>query len=217
MVIAVNNLLHGKRKLLSFIQFLFLAFACVVNSSRSGLLASILIILLMLLISLRKHASMKRTLLFGILIIGGMIFATNYLMKTRTSLQKIGLLASTGRLDLIGSALQIMSSNILYFLFGVGINGDTALGIAAQHNMFLEMWVLNGTLLLIPFVIAVIMILWTTRRKKNRYLLWQTILAHQFYSSFFATTFLPVVLILTFSSHEEEISNAKGLMMKHVK
>lgn len=204
MVIAVNNLLHGKQKLLSFIQFIFLAFACVVNSSRSGLIASIAIIILMLFLSLKKRGTAKRTLLFGIPIIGGMVFSLIYLMQTRTSLQTVGLLAANGRLDLIDEAVSIMTSDLFNFLFGVGINGQYTLGISSQHNMFLEMWVLNGTILFIPFVLTVFMILWTTRHRKNRFLLWQLLLAHQFYSSFFATTFVPVVLILTFSSFVDD-------------
>lgn len=203
MVIAVINLLHSKRKTLSFVQLLFLAYACVVNSARSGLFASIVIILLMLLQSLRRYGTAKRALLFGIPIIIGMIISLFYLLQTRTSLQIVGLFDATGRQDLIDQAFQIMTSNASTFLFGVGVNGAEALGISAQHNMFLEMWVLNGTILLIPFVIVVFMILWKTRRRKNRYLLWQLLFAHQFYSSFFATTFLPVVLILTFGSYDE--------------
>lgn len=200
MVIAINNLLHGNKKILSFIQFVFLAFACVVNSSRSGLIAAIIIILIMLLISFKKYSTAKRTLLFGLPILAGMLSAMTYLMQTRLSLQSVGLLTDNGRFVLVEEVIRIMLSSISTFLFGIGINGQYSLGVSSQHNMFLEIWELNGTLIAIPFVIAVIMIIWSTRRRKNKYLLWQLLLAHQFYSSFFATTFVPVVLILTISS-----------------
>ena len=206
MVLAVNNLLQGNKIFLSFVQFLFLAFSCAVNSSRSGLVASIIIILLMLfaLFKYGTNGTAKRTLFFGIPILLGMIFATAYLIQSRASLQEVGLFAANGRLNLVEEVINTMSLSIPNLLFGVGVNGQYALGVSAQHNMFLEIWELNGTILAIPFVIAVLLILWTTRRRKNKYLLWQLILAHQFYSSFFATTFVPVILILTICSGIEE-------------
>lgn len=110
-----------------------------------------------------------------------------------------GLFEANGRDDLIYQAIDIMLSNTETFLFGTGINSPD-LGSNSQHNMFLEFWVLNGTILMIPFLAAVLAIIWCTKKKKNKYLLWQLLLAHQFFSSFFATTFMPVVVILALAS-----------------
>lgn len=199
MIISLSKILKGYQIYKHVACLLVTAVGCVINSSRSGLFAALLVMVIMVAFSKKKSK-----FVIMILVIAVMVVSLNMLLTSRNAQGIYSLLDDNGRINLATSGGSLIFSNLKNLFFGLGIDASATGAVAAQHNMFLEFLELNGLILFIPFFAAVIYIIICTRKKENRYLLWHILISHQFFSSFFATTFLPVVVILTLSSHAED-------------
>lgn len=197
MIISLSKLLKGYQIYKHVACLLVTAVGCAINSSRSGLFAALLVMAIMVAFSKKKTK-----FVIMILVIAVMVVSLSMLLTSRNAQDIYSLLGDNDRINLAISGVSLIFSNSKYLFFGLGIDASATGAVAAQHNMFLEFLELNGLILFIPFFVAVIYIIICTRKKENRYLLWHILISHQFFSSFFATTFLPVVVILTLSSSD---------------
>ena len=203
MIIAMSKLLRGEKTFTNLCILLLIGISCAINSARSGLLSAVVVILIMLIFAFFEKKNVRYALFYGIPVLMLISYIVSFLISHRQSLQVGGLLFANNRENVAQFAFDLMENNLLYFWFGTGINGAQLSGVS-QHNMFLEMWTLNGTLFLIPFVLLVISLLYMTRRNSNRFLLWQLFIGHQFISSLFASTFIVPILIIVLCSNAEQ-------------
>ena len=203
-IIAVSKLLNGDRAIFHLFSLFLTGFACAINSARSGLFSAILIVLIMFVIALMKKKKIRYALIYGIPVFLFMAYTISFLVSHRQSLQGGSLLFANNRDVVAHYAFEQMFSNALYFLFGKGINSPKLDGIS-QHNMFLEMWTINGTIFLFAFIVVVIALIYKTKNKSERFLLWHIFVAHQFISSLFASTFIVPVLLIVLCSEDENI------------
>lgn len=211
LIISLTKILNGERIARNALYMVIIFMGCGFNTSRSGLYAAIIIMLIMIALSLNKKKGFMIATVILIPVLLLMIFSINIMLSNRNSLTGQTLLSDNGRFALMKQGLETIFSDINALLFGLGINAQYYIkGVTIQHNMFLEMLELNGLILFIPFVVVVLMFLRYTKEKENRYLLWHILLSHQFYSSFFATTFLLVVLILSISSRPKNYLKKSG-------
>ena len=208
MVIAVSKILDRHNSWYNLGILMLLSLACGINSARSGFFAAIAIIAIMVINAFQKKRITGTTLIISTVAVFVISFSLYYLVSRRTSISQGRLFAGHGRIELARAGLEQIQENSWNFLFGIGINGAQIYGLS-QHNMFLEMQVLNGVFFFVPFTIAVLYILYVTRKKTGRFLLWHILLAHQLISSFFATTFLLPVLIIAISSELEKLPTSK--------
>lgn len=204
MVISVNKLL--KRFQVRYLLSLILcAIACVINTSRSGLFAAMVIIVILMLKQFRNRwrISVKKIVLYCIFAIVAVI-ALIMLMETRISLKGTNLLNNNGRLDVIMEGLEIMTEDVGTILFGMGMYSHVS-----QHNMFLEFCLRNGIIAGVLFAGFILMLLFKTRKSSMNYLTWHLFLSQQFFTGFFATTFLLPVIILLLAGNVKENSIEK--------
>lgn len=203
MLIAVSKLLDGKKAFENMLILLLTGLACAINSSRSGLFSAIIVIIFLFVLAIFKKRSLRYVLFYGFPVIILITYVISFLVRHRQSLQIGGLLFANNRDVVAQLAVDQMSNNIGFILFGTGINGAKIYGIS-QHNMFLEMWTLNGSIFLFAFVILIISLLYITRNKSRNYLFWHILIGHQFISSFFATTFIVPILFIVLCSEDNK-------------
>lgn len=213
-IIAISKLLKGDTAIFHLFSLTITGFACAINSSRSGLLSAILIVLIMFVVALLKKKTIRYALLYGAPVFFLMAYLVSFLIRHRQSLQGGSLFFANNRDVVAHYAFEQMFNNALYFLFGKGINSPKIEGVS-QHNMFLEMWTLNGTIFLLAFVVVVIAIVYKTKNKKERYLLWHILIAHQFISSLFASTFIVPILLIVLCS-EDEVNKERQKILQQI-
>lgn len=187
-VLAVNKLISK----FDFVQFgvlILCTIACAINSSRTGLFAAAVIVATQLLLEFKEGVNVRKLmLLFGVLVIA--IVSVFVLISNRKSLENMGILNSNGRAELLEEGGKLLLSNMKVLLVGLGA------AHTGEHNMFLEFSLANGLIPGMMFVTFIFVLLIRTRKSSMRYLAWHLILAQQFVTDFFATTFLLPILIL---------------------
>jgi len=193
-VIAVDRLLLGFR-FVYMMALVLCACACAVNSSRSGLFAAFVIVAIQLL-QIKKRITIKKLFLFvSVAVIA--ILTIIILINNRESIRG-KLLNDNGRIEILFDGIRKMSEEIQTFLFGVGASH------VGEHNMFLEFFIANGCFAGILFLFFIGILLIKTRKSSMNFLGWHIFLSHQFFTSFFATTFLLPVLILLLAGKTKE-------------
>lgn len=191
MVIGMSRLLRHFR--VSYLLSLILcALACAINTSRSGFLAAFVVIAILMLKQFHNgwKISVKKIMLYCIFAVVAAV-SIFMLMRTRISLKGVNLLNDNGRFDLIIEFVKTILVEAKTFLFGTGMYSHIS-----QHNMFLEFWLRNGTIAGVLFIGFILLLLFRTRKSSMNYLIWHLFLAQQFFTGFFAATFLLPVLFL---------------------
>ena len=176
----------------------------VINSSRTGLISVIAVFILMYLQKIStKETLSKKLSKFSLLLVAIAIgyFGLKLLLEKRTTIGG-NIFDDNGRFITYGYALDAIFKNATNFLFGIGLNPDNYGMI--PHNFILEILLQNGIIVLSFFIIGIIFILKEINKNPYKYTLYYILISSLFVTSFFAKTYLTVIIIILLCSIDKK-------------
>ena len=195
MGVVLNVLLFQKTLRVSYV---FGALACligiIVNTSRTGLFAAIIVSLWLIAFPPARSGRKRRPfLLLGLVpIAAGGLYVISLLGFRRTL---TNIFAGNGRLETYTNALTTSTKSWQNFLFGIGYGQDRAnYHHVAPHNVVLETLLSSGVIVLVLVSILAILLLRFFKDSDALFPVVVLLLSAMAFSGFYAVTFVPAIV-----------------------
>lgn len=207
-VILLNDILELRKSRMRIVGLVVLFTAIVLNSSRSGVYAIVLISAYCVIASsakefLKGSLSLKHLVLTICIICGGCL-GVSYIINLRS----ISIFDDNGRFFLIENAMRIWTYSVKNFFFGEGFSGGLWEDYMSPHNMIAQ--TLSECGLLFSVIAFSAICRFTVRNKDSMYIgcvfytLVYGMLVTEFYANTFTTVFYIILILHTYSSEKED-------------
>lgn len=194
-------------KIIYLVLSLIILVGIVFNSSRTGLVASLIVSLIIVLKSLKykkKYILKIIVILIGIFI---MILATNFLLNSRNTNT---LMDNNGRFGTYEYSFNLIFRNFLSFLLGNGLSLSNYNEMVA-HNFFMETILSSGIVVFSIVFYWCVKLLKCINRSEFKYIIWAIFIGSMFITNFqgnmFATIFFIISIIDDFFYRKVEKKN----------
>lgn len=198
------------QKNLGLILPVFSVAAIVINSSRTGLVAGFLGLMLLFLFS--PSASIKFSTKISVLAFFFAAVVVNASLSFLSNFRGGNFFADNGRFDTFEDGLRLIGSSVFRFLFGVGYADYPT---TPPHNFVIESLVCSGLVATVIFCIWLASMFLRLRRSEWLYLPLTILIGGQLYSGFYnvkAFTIVSIVAIAIYrSSLRSEGSERQGV------
>lgn len=180
-----------KYSLGSGLKMLIVIIAIAINSSRSGLMAAMLVCGLIFF----KHLNNKKTILLNLLIlIVGIVFVYVLIKELTISRGDSSFLVSSGREDTYIYAFNMIKNYITIFLFGGGLSSLNYTQVL-PHNFILQLLLTTGIFVTLVLLIFMLGLLKYVKGSKYMYILLAIIIGGLFITDFHSNVFFTVFSI----------------------
>lgn len=192
--VAINvKKIYTKFRIINLIYILICVVGIVVNSSRTGLVAAIIISILIAMPQMIKN---KKSLLITLIMIPVFIFVFQDMVDTLLANRSTSsLFEANGRMGTYKYGFDLLTENMVKFLFGSGLSLDNYSRII-PHNFILETLVTMGTVVSIIIFSLIFIALKYINKNKNKYIIWVILIGSMFITNFQGNTFFTVYMIV---------------------
>lgn len=197
----------SEHKLYGIIMVIVCLLGIMINSSRTGLIVSALISIV-ITVSKSKKSLKNFTVSIAIIIIGmiAFLYAAKFILRNRTI---DGLFNDNGRIETYKHGLQTINSSLKNFLFGIGLSHENY-DFTWPHNFIIQSTLTMGIIATSIWIISIFYILKYINRIDFKYVLWYIFVASMFITSFQAMSFITLYIsigILLVPEKEGQIEN----------
>ncbi len=196
LLFLIIKIMNGKKIKFSLLISVTIFIAMVLNSSRSGMVALVIISLLYMLknmiVNIINHRISIIPVFFILAILVGAYSGSVYL----SNLRSIKILDNNGRIDVLEYGLHVWTYSQKNILLGEGYSGGLWVGQTSPHNMLVQTLAENGVLL---FTVLLIGLIWYIKKNwKNDYVyvVFYLLLCGMLITEFYANAFFTVCFIL---------------------
>lgn len=191
-VIYVYDYIVLKKKP-SIIKCLIILLSLFLNSSRTGLVSTIVVVFLIILKNSFSNKKINKKNFGFLLIFSIMMLIVLFLLSL--SRGDSSLLSSSGRDSNYLYALQTITSNFRIFMFGNGLSFYNYRS-AIPHNFILQTWVSSGIIILVMTLYFIRKLLNILGNNIFKYIVLCVIIGALFTTDIYANTFLTIFVIL---------------------
>ena len=192
-IVLIFRKLLEKVNLLDIIKIVVLFIAIIVNSSRTGLVAAIIAIFLMIN-SRGLKLSMNRKIVFYIIYIILSTLGVLYALKSRSELSNF--FYDNGRMETYKYGLNMFICNFKIFFIGNGLDLTTYQEVM-PHNFIIETLVTCGIIITIMTLKAIAKFLKFIKSSKLKFLFWTILIGSLFITCFQGNPFTTIIMIIT--------------------
>lgn len=185
--------LFQKIKLKNIVIILLCLVAIAINSSRTGLIASLIVCILITLIKAKK--SLKNFVLAIFISIIGIIifyFAVEIILGNR---QTLNILDDNGRIETYVHGIRTIFSSVKNFIFGIGLSAPDY-KYMLPHNSIIQTMLTMGVIVTSVWIICIINILKYIKKIDFKYVIWYILISSMFVTSFQDMSFITLDIIL---------------------
>lgn len=190
-IIATSKLIK-KFKFVELFKIVFFIIVIGINSSRTGLISSIITIFIMFSSKSFKLSQKKRIVLYTTLVLGAIV-STLYIIQFRGELTNI--FSGNERMDTYKYGIDLLVSNVRIFLFGNGLDYSVYNNML-PHNSILESLVCCGIIFTTIMVFGIIYLLKNLKHTKYKFLIYHILVSSMFITCFQGNPFTTIIIIL---------------------